>query len=259
MASPSSSKKPSDSSRRGARDRRNEPVEVRNSKTLSYILRHGAAKEHLAIRSDGYVRVADLLARPKMKELDLAGLLKIVEADQKQRYQLGVQTSSDGPNIVIQSLQRGEVPEEGAELWIRANQGHTIKVDDLELKPVMDAADLACAVHGTTSVAWESIKKQGLSHMRRNHIHLASGRPGESGVISGMRVSSQVIIFIDVVAAMAAGISFHTSTNGVILTTGDSSGFIPPTYFSSVERKVDSGWESIPLPQDISDRNQTEG
>jgi hypothetical protein len=47
--------------RKGGRDRRNEPVEVRNSKTLSYILRHGAAKEHLTLRPDGYVRVPELV------------------------------------------------------------------------------------------------------------------------------------------------------------------------------------------------------
>lgn len=154
----------------------------------------------------------------------------------------------------------------------------------------MDASELACAVHGTTLAAWESIslccssfdhvvstetrrlEKQGLSRMRRNHIHLASGRPGESGVISGqlevavrtctyteratgMRVSSQVLIFIDVVAAMAAGISFHTSANGVILTTGNNSGVIPPAYFSLVEKKADTSWESIPLPHDSSNSN----
>ncbi len=35
--------------------------EVRISKTLSYILRHGAQKEGVPIRDDGYVKVADLV------------------------------------------------------------------------------------------------------------------------------------------------------------------------------------------------------
>ncbi|QRV88677.1 RNA 2'-phosphotransferase, Tpt1/KptA family protein [Ceratobasidium sp. AG-Ba] len=136
------------------RDRRSEPIEVRMSKTLSYILRHGAAKEGLAIRSDGYVRVADLLARPKLKDLDLPGLVKIVQADQKQRYRLGTQLSfPDGPIIATQGL---DFPDQ-AILWVRANQGHTLKVDELELKPVTDPSELPCVVHGTTFAAWESI------------------------------------------------------------------------------------------------------
>ena len=39
--------------------------EVRISKTLSYLLRHGAQGEGLAMRKDGYVKVADLVRRLK--------------------------------------------------------------------------------------------------------------------------------------------------------------------------------------------------
>ncbi|KAG9126135.1 hypothetical protein FRC07_004742 [Ceratobasidium sp. 392] len=278
MSSPATG--PKTSRRPGGRDRRSEPIEVRMSKTLSYILRHGAAKEGLAIRSDGYVRVTELvslfglsgltatqpvvaqLARPKLKELNLPGLLKIVETDQKQRYQLGAQLSS--PDEPIVPIPKVAFPDSTAVLWIRANQGHTLKVgnsaeapvsqnylrlhlevDDLELKPVVTPSEVPCAVHGTSFKAWENIKSQGLSRMQRNHIHLASGRPGGSGVISGMRNSSQVLIFIDMQAAMAVGIPFQISTNGVILTSGDSSGSIPPEFFASVEQRTGSGWEPI--------------
>lgn len=43
------------------RGRREDTPEVRNSKTLSYILRHGAAKEGLKMRKDGFVRVDELV------------------------------------------------------------------------------------------------------------------------------------------------------------------------------------------------------
>jgi len=36
--------------------------EIALSKKLSYILRHGAEKEHVPIRSDGYVKVSDLVS-----------------------------------------------------------------------------------------------------------------------------------------------------------------------------------------------------
>ncbi|KAG8739792.1 hypothetical protein FRC10_005175 [Ceratobasidium sp. 414] len=68
------------------------------------------------------------LARPKLKELDLPGLFKIVAADQKQRYQLGAQLLSVDEPIV--PIPKAEVPESVAVLWVRANQGHTLKVGD---------------------------------------------------------------------------------------------------------------------------------
>ena len=41
--------------------RLNDSPEVRTSKTLAYILRHGAEKEGLAIRSDGFVKLNDVV------------------------------------------------------------------------------------------------------------------------------------------------------------------------------------------------------
>jgi len=43
------------------RGSRTDSPEVQLSKTLSYLLRHGAEKEGLPIRSDGYVKVEDLV------------------------------------------------------------------------------------------------------------------------------------------------------------------------------------------------------
>lgn len=56
-APPSSGAKPPKS----ARGRPTDDPDTRWSKTLSYILRHGAAKEGLTLRSDGFVRVEDLV------------------------------------------------------------------------------------------------------------------------------------------------------------------------------------------------------
>lgn len=39
--------------------------DVKISKSLSYILRHGAVKEGLEISSDGYVKLSDILSKPK--------------------------------------------------------------------------------------------------------------------------------------------------------------------------------------------------
>ena len=44
---------------------------------------------------------------------------------------------------------------------------------DPDLKPITDPSAYPVVVHGTYSKAWEQIRKQGLSKMRRNHIHFA--------------------------------------------------------------------------------------
>jgi 2'-phosphotransferase len=90
--------------------------------------------------------------------------------------------------------------------------------------------------------------------MKRQHIHLAQGVPGDkviSGtahfhsypplyltkklVTPGMRKSSQILIYIDLPKALDAGIKFYLSSNGVVLTEGDERGFLSPEFFLRVE------------------------
>ncbi|MED6264231.1 tRNA 2'-phosphotransferase 1 [Characodon lateralis] len=107
-------------------------------------------------------------------------------------------------------------------------------VIDLELKPVL-AGTPDCpteAVHGSYLRSWPSIQQQGLSRMKRTHIHLACGLPGEDGVISGMRKNCDLAVFIDVPRALADGIEFFWSENGVLLTAGDAEGKLLPKYFT---------------------------
>jgi 2'-phosphotransferase len=66
--------------------------------------------------------------------------------------------------------------------------------------------------------------------MTRNHIHFAKGLPGDSGVISGMRSSAQVLIYLNVPLALQDGVPLLLSANGVILSPGIK-GVIAPKYF----------------------------
>lgn len=52
---------------------------------------------------------------------------------------------------------------------------------------------------------------------------------------AGMRANAQVLIYVDVPKAMAAGLKFYLSANDVVLTDGDEKGFIPPELFERVE------------------------
>ncbi|CAN6670802.1 tRNA 2'-phosphotransferase [Trichomonascus vanleenenianus] len=201
--------------------RPNDSPDVKLSKGLSYILRHGAKKEGIAIGEDGYVAVNDLLNNPRFKGVTFDQISHIVDTNDKKRFAL------------MERLNE----ETNMPLWyIRANQGHSVKVD-VEMKPLKKVEDFPKAVvHGTYTNKWELIKQAGgLSRMKRNHIHFAAGKPGEDGVISGSRASSNLFIYIDVEKALAKGIEFFLSENGVILTAGDANGLIPIDLFAKVE------------------------
>ncbi|CAL8264247.1 unnamed protein product [Lota lota] len=199
--------------RRGCRGEENR--DVRLSKSMTYALRHGGNQMGLHMNTDGFLYVEDLLLHPQFRSYTLEDVERVVATDDKQRFKLR-------PH-----------PENGR-LQIRANQGHTIQVRDLELRPVL-AGSADCpseAVHGTYLSKWSSIQQHGLSRMKRTHIHLAAGQPGDQDVISGMRANCDLALFIDVPKALNDGIQFFWSENGVLLTPGDTEGRLLPKYFS---------------------------
>ena len=49
---------------------------------------------------------------------------------------------------------------------------------------------------------------------------VVEGLPGEAGVISGMRKSAEVFVWVDVLRAMRMGVTFYLSQNRVVLTPG---------------------------------------
>lgn len=102
------------------------------------------------------------------------------------------------------------------------------------MTPITSVAEIPAAIHGTYFDAWRVIKKEGLSPMKRQHIHFAIGEYGSAVVISGMRSSAQVLIYLDVEAALKDGIPLFLSANKVVLSPGDPTGKISPKYFKYV-------------------------
>lgn len=201
------------------------PRDEQMSRKLSAILRHRALELGLDMAPDGWVRVSDILALEFVSGLgfDVAEVEALIrKADRKRRF----------------SLEWWE-----GDLWIRANQGHTMRavVDDVLLQPIEIPDDVPCCVHGTYLFAWEQILSSGgLSRMTRNHIHFAPRPPGSSEVISGMRRDCEVAIYVSVPRAMAAGINFYRSSNDVILTPGDDNGLVPTEFFEKAVRLADN-------------------
>lgn len=194
---------------------------VRVSKTLSYILRHNAEKEGFSLLPGGYLYVDDILRKKKFHTVVLfEDIQAIVETNDKKRFTM--------------------VLEEETQRWkIRANQGHSIQVQDLDLRPVENSEEFPIIVHGTYHKYWKFIAQEGLKRMHRNHIHFAAGLPGEDGVISGMRSSCQIIIYLDLKKALEGGLKFFVSANNVILSPGNELGVIETQFFTkAVDRST---------------------
>jgi 2'-phosphotransferase len=218
---------------------------------LSWALRHEAPKLGLTMTSDGFVPVSEILAskHPKLKGWSLEDIQTIVETSDKQRFKLEERPAADYKKKSKSPAAAAAVGESGPQddmiMCIRANQGHTIKtVDPEKLLTRLEAAELEklpVIVHGTYTDPWTlNIRQEGLKRMNRQHIHCAIGLPTDDGVISGLRKSCNVYVFIDAAKCAADGIVFYRSDNGVLLTAGvNNEGTLPIEYISHVTDKTE--------------------
>lgn len=190
--------------------------DIHISKSLSYLLRHGAVKENLPIDSDGYIPLHLLLAHNRLKTHKCThdDIMRVVSTNDKRRF-------------CIKTI-------DGVEC-IAATQGHSIKnihpngnmLTQIEMGSTLNHP----LIHGTNMKGLENILKSGyVSKMERNHIHLSPGVVGEdSNVISGMRKNSTVLIYINTIALVERGALFK-SLNEVFLTPED----IPLSMFDHI-------------------------
>lgn len=173
------------------------------SKKLAYILRHHPESANLKLGKDGYVKVKDLVANT---DITIEELKEIVENDKKGRYKFN-----------------------DDETLIRANQGHSIRVN-ISFKEQPPPIPL---FHGTSEHLFKLIKQSGkIKKMNRNYVHLS--KDIETATNVGARHKSNkyekvIIITIDTKKMYADGIKFFVSDNGVWLTDD-----IDSQYFSDI-------------------------
>ncbi|XP_046384524.1 tRNA 2'-phosphotransferase 1-like isoform X3 [Ischnura elegans] len=154
------------------------PQDVSLSKALSWLLRHGALREQMSISDEGYISVNSILNHKSFRRYSLVDIQRVVENQDKQRL----------------SLRRNPVSNE---LEIKANHGHSFNVQNLQLVP-LEITESTVVVHGTFLKSWDKIKKEGLSRMKRTHIHFACGAPGDPSFERGIRSDCNVLIFMNV-------------------------------------------------------------
>lgn len=241
-----------------------------------------------------FPEILDAVANSDKKRFSLLYVPPADPADQQQ--QEAVQTASSEEkqeNATAYALSVKDT--DPSHFLIRATQGHSMKsvdttlflekltLDDDEGPPLPDTV-----VHGTYHGAWPLILASGgLKSMGRTQVHFATGpslaevlpegRQGaptttttqKQSVISGMRSDAQILIYIDLKKALAAGCPFYRSENGVILSEGidvaakeggdDESAetkekVVPLEFFDVVvERKVGLGilWENGRVVQEL--------
>ncbi len=171
---------------------------TRISKFLSLVLRHRPDKIGLVLDDQGWVEVAHLLVRcaEHKRPITREVLQEIVDTSPKKRFAL----SEDG-------------------LRIRANQGHSVKVD-LGYAP---ASPPTCLFHGTVGKVLPDIRAEGLLKMKRHHVHLSPDLDTASNV--GSRRGKPIILVVRAGEMALAGHLFYLSANGVWLAE-----HVPPNF-----------------------------
>lgn len=175
---------------------------VKISKYLSKHLRHQPERIGIKLATGGWVNVEELIAacRKNLFPINRIELNQVVANNDKKRF------SFDSTGTLI-----------------RANQGHSVKVD-LQLEPTMPPAVL---YHGTGHGSVEAILKSGLSKMLRHHVHLSQDITTAKTV--GARHGLPVVFAVDSAAMYEADYCFYCSDNGVWLV--DS---VPPEYLQLI-------------------------
>ena len=172
------------------------------SKRLSWLLRHGAPSEGIAMDAAGWVAVADVL---RALQLTRAELTEVVALNTKSRLDL-----------------RGD--------RIRASQGHStegmpVTHDALEAswERFVGAGPIW---HGTSIDALPAIARESLVPQARTHVHLTDALDSKVG----KRASVDVMIEISPARLSALGIGVFQSQNGVLLARR-----VPPSAMTGLQ------------------------
>lgn len=169
----------------------NEKIAKSVSKFLSLVLRHSPETIGLKLDENGWADVKELIEKcnKKGERLDAELLDYVVENNDKKRFAFNEDKTK-----------------------IRASQGHSISVE-LDLA---EAEPLEYLYHGTVAKFMESIRKEGLKKMSRQHVHLSKDKETATKVASRRGVPQ--ILTVRSGAMYRDGFKFYLSENNVWLT-----------------------------------------
>ncbi|MEN7551770.1 RNA 2'-phosphotransferase [Rapidithrix thailandica] len=183
----------------------NEKQTTKLSKFLSLVLRHQPETIGIQLDENGWTEVATLLEKMNKygKKIHLKQLHEVVATNNKKRFAFN-----------------------GDQTLIRANQGHSVKVD-LGYSPQQPPETL---FHGTGHRSVDSIFRTGLEKRDRHHVHLSVDEQTARKV--GQRHGKPVILEVLSGQMYKDGFEFFVSDNGVWLTEK-----IPAIYLRKSEKE----------------------
>lgn len=158
---------------------------------LTYILRHKPQDICIAMDTQGWVSVSDLLEKAKyVKPVTLDMLVAEVDADEKGRFEFNRDQTK-----------------------IRCVQGHSVEHVIINME---EWTELAPLYHGTAEKNVSSIMHEGILKRKRKHVHISNDI--ETAQRVGQRHGEPVVFEIDARAMITHGYKFYRAENGVILT-----------------------------------------
>ena len=166
---------------------------IKKSKYLTLLLRHNPEKESLVMDKYGWVSRNKLIIALNISNDDLD---EIVNYDEKSRFEFSKNKAK-----------------------IRACQGHSVDIL-LGITPSKPPKHL---YHGTSETNRMDIITEGISKMKRNHVHLSEDI--DTAISVGSRHGSPSVLTVSSEEMYDDGIKFYFTTNEVWLTE-----HVPPRY-----------------------------
>ena len=183
------------------------------SKFLSLVLRHNPGVASITLDENGWANTSLLIEgmnRARRIQVTFDDIKDVVYSNDKQRFTFNDDFTK-----------------------IRANQGHSIKVD-VELREIQPPAVL---YHGTAERFISSIEAEGLKSKSRLHVHLSADE--DTAVKVGQRHGKPEVFVIDAGKMYGEGYKFYLSENAVWLTE-----CVPTQYLQKIKRS-DTGRQKL--------------
>ena len=176
------------------------------SRLASHALRHEPGSYGLSLDAEGWVEIDELLTAlhaqgPEWFEVDRASLELMIATSAKKRHEI-----------------KGD--------RIRALYGHSVTAEINYVEGVPPEI----LFHGTSALAWESIRVEGLRPMNRQRVHLAVDVETATAVGS-RKDSSPMILAVRAQDAQLAGSTFWIANETIWL-----SDHVPASYLTLSDR-----------------------
>lgn len=180
---------------------------IKLERYMSYLLRHHPEDLNLNMDNCGWVKLDEL----------------ITKLNESKKYSENITKDTIFEIVKTSNKKRFDTEEYNNNIYIRANQGHSIPVD-LNLNSICPPDIL---YHGTADKFSKSIDEKGILKMSRQYVHLSSDI--ETAKQVGMRHGNCLIYKVYAGRMYREGYKFYLSKNNVWLTD-----YVPNSYIKKI-------------------------